>query len=71
MLRSSRRVQRSSLSVQLNIAEGYAFFSDSATWRKHLRIAYGSAVETDDLLDLMGDFEHFRKAGVLETLKEC
>jgi len=65
------QIQRSSLSVQLNIAEGYAFYSDSAHWRHHLRIAYGSAVETDDLLDLMKDFEQFKKAGVLDRLKEC
>ena len=65
------QVQRSSLSVQLNIAEGYAFLSDSGHWRSHLRIAYGSAIETDDLLNLMNDFEHFRDAGILNTLKQC
>jgi four helix bundle protein len=65
------QIQRSSLSVQLNIAEGYAFFWDSAYSRNHLRIAYGSAIETDDLLNLMNDFEHFRRAGTLSILKEC
>jgi four helix bundle protein len=44
------QLQRASLSVQLNIAEGYAF-GDSATYTNHLRIAYGSAVETGELLE--------------------
>ena len=41
---------RASLSVQLNIAEGYAF-GPSPTFCRHLGIAYGSAVETTDLLE--------------------
>ncbi len=44
------QLQRASLSVQLNIAEGYAF-GESATYARHLRIAYGSAVETGELLE--------------------
>ena len=44
------QLQRASLSVQLNIAEGYAF-GDSPTYMRHLRIAYGSAVETGELLE--------------------
>ena len=53
------QLQRSSLSVQLNIAEGYTF-GDSPTFTKHLGIAYGSAVETGELLRLAAE------AGVLE-----
>jgi four helix bundle protein len=53
------QLQRSSLSVQLNIAEGYTF-GDSPTFTKHLGIAYGSAVETRELLRLA------REAGVVE-----
>src|SRR3954449_2552332 len=45
------QLQRASLSVQLNIAEGYSF-GDSPTYTRHLRIAYGSAVETGDLLKI-------------------
>jgi four helix bundle protein len=45
------QLQRAALSVQLNIAEGYALGSRGAL-RKHLRIAYGSAVETAELLEL-------------------
>ena len=46
------QLQRSSLSVQLNIAEGYAF-GPGQRCRNHLSIAYASAVETEDLLDLL------------------
>jgi four helix bundle protein len=45
------QLQRSSLSVQLNIAEGYAF-GESPTYARHLRIACASAVETGELLEL-------------------
>jgi four helix bundle protein len=53
------QLQRSSLSVQLNIAEGYTF-GDSPTFTRHLGIAYGSAVETGELLRLAAE------AGVIE-----
>jgi four helix bundle protein len=45
------QLQRASLSVQLNIAEGYAF-GESPTYTRHPRIAYGSAVETGELLEI-------------------
>ena len=45
------QLQRSSLSVQLNIAEGYAYGA-SRTCHRHLNIAYGSAVETGELLEV-------------------
>jgi four helix bundle protein len=45
------QLQRSSLSVQLNIAEGYALRAP-ARFRYHLEVAYGSAVETGELLEL-------------------
>src|SRR5213592_258538 len=45
------QLQRASLSVQLNIAEGYAFRA-LPRFRNHLEIAYGSAVETGELLEL-------------------
>lgn len=50
------QLYRSSLSAQLNIAEGYAFGS-SPTFKRHLAIAYGSAVETTDLLEDLRDSE--------------
>ena len=46
------QLQRASISVQTNIAEGYAY-TNSPTFRNHLRIAYGSAIETADLLVLL------------------
>ena len=45
------QLQRSSLSVQLNIAEGYALKTPSR-FRYHLTVALGSAVETIELLEL-------------------
>ena len=45
------QLQRSSLSVQLNIAEGYSF-GNSPTYTRHIGIAYGSAVETAEILKL-------------------
>jgi len=45
------QLQRASLSVQLNIAEGYAL--QSRRFRNHLEIAYGSAVETEELLEVL------------------
>jgi four helix bundle protein len=48
------QLQRASLSVQLNIAEGYAF-GESPTFRRHVGIAYGSAIETGELLEIALD----------------
>src|SRR3954451_7445038 len=48
------QLQRASLSVQLNTAEGYAF-GESPTFTRHLAIAYGSAVETGELLEIALD----------------
>jgi four helix bundle protein len=48
------QLQRASLSVQLNIAEGYSF-GRSPSFRRHLAIAYGSAVETGELLEIALD----------------
>jgi four helix bundle protein len=48
------QLRRAALSVQLNIAEGYAS-GPGARCRNHLTIAYGSAVETTDILELLQD----------------
>jgi four helix bundle protein len=61
------QLQRSSLSVQLNIAEGYTF-GDSPTFTRHLGIAYGSAVETGELLRLIVDAEIVDRALMGELL---
>ncbi|MFI5234854.1 MAG: four helix bundle protein [Gemmatimonadales bacterium] len=46
------QLQRASVSAQVNISEGYAW-TNSPTFRRHLHIAYGSAVECGDLLGLL------------------
>ena len=46
------QVRRSALSLQLNIAEGYALQSEGL-FRKHLTIAYGSGVEAVDALEVL------------------
>jgi four helix bundle protein len=45
------QLQRSALSIQLNIAEGFAL-ADLGRFGNHLAIAYGSAVESEDVLEL-------------------
>jgi four helix bundle protein len=49
------QVRRAAISVQLNLTEGYAL-GTPAMFRRHVRIAYGSAVETTDALELLHDF---------------
>ena len=48
------QLQRASLSVQLNIAEGWSF-GPSPTRNRHLEIAYGSAREAHEVIELMRD----------------
>src|SRR5689334_3836823 len=47
------QLQRASLSVQLNVAEGYALYRPRG-FRYHIQVAYGSAIETTELLELAG-----------------
>jgi four helix bundle protein len=61
------QLQRASLSVQLNIAEGHALRSKSR-FRNHLIIAYGSAVETVELLELAVDADCWGEAISHQTL---
>jgi len=62
------QLQRASLSVQLNIAEGYAY-GDSPSFTRHLTIAYGSAVETGELLELAHDSDIMPAEIVRELLQ--
>ena len=64
------QLQRSSLSVQLNIAEGYAR-RQSGPFRNHLEIAYGSAQETADLLRLLREEEVVPAELAEEALTHC
>ena len=64
------QLQRAALSVQLNIAEGYAL-KPSRRFRNHLDIAYGSAVEVSDLLELTNELGLFPGDRVRETIQRC
>ncbi len=64
------QLQRAALSVQLNIAEGYAL-KTSKRFRNHLDIAYGSAVETAELLELCGDLDLLTTEMITVTLQRC
>lgn len=48
------QVRRAALSVSANIVEGYAL-GTSALYRRHLRIALGSAAEAEYLLRVSGE----------------
>jgi four helix bundle protein len=52
------QLQRASLSTALNIAEGYTY-GESANFTRHLGIAYGSSVETSELLQIGIEAEIF------------
>jgi len=60
------QLRRAALSVQLNIAEGYGLQSARA-FRRHLVIAYGSSIETADLLELLLE-KNLGPAGVAKHL---
>ena len=64
------QLQRSSVSVQLNIAEGYGF-GPTARMRNHLRIAYASAIETGDLLELLQESGLFEEGATSELVDRC
>jgi four helix bundle protein len=64
------QLQRAALSVQLNIAEGYALRS-SKRFRNHLDIAYGSAVETAELLELCRDLDLLEAEMIVGMLDRC
>lgn len=67
------QLQRSALSVQLNIAEGYALGAGRRC-RSQLEVAYGSAVETQELLEILADTGVLSKDQAdqaLQTVDEC
>jgi four helix bundle protein len=64
------QLQRAALSVQLNIAEGYALRS-SKRFRNHLDIAYASAVETAELLELTSEIELLPADQGKATIQRC
>lgn len=67
------QLQRSSVSVMVNISEGYGWMN-TATFTRHLRIAYGSALETADLLEVLQESESVPPnivASVIERSGRC
>ena len=64
------QLQRAALSIQLNIAEGYAL-GTRPNFAKHLRIAYGSAIETEEALELARDSKTIPLAEVTEAIARC
>ena|SRR5918998_975609 len=78
VMRSSRgirhpcvdQLQRAALSVQLDIAEGYAL-KTSKRFRNHLEIAHGSAVETAELLELNCDLGFLPAEPIRGALAQC
>jgi four helix bundle protein len=64
------QLQRAALSVQLNIAEGYALKSPKR-FRNHLDIAYGSAVETAELLELTSELGLLPNDCLGITIQRC
>jgi four helix bundle protein len=61
------QLRRASLSVRLNIAEGHAIGSPGG-FARHLTIAYGSAVETAELLEFCRDTAGYLKRQTSEHL---
>jgi four helix bundle protein len=62
--------QRAALSVQLNIAEGYAL-GTRKSFANHLRIAYGSAIETQEILELATDKAILPESMAHDIIESC
>ena len=56
--------------MELNIAEGYTY-GDTATFTRHLGIAYGSSVETAELLRLGLEARVLPSSEALELLERA
>ena len=61
------QLRRAATSVQLNIAEGYAFRPGNR-WSNHLRIALGSALETHEILELIHEASLLRDPQTLRGI---
>ena len=51
------QLRRAAISVEVNIVEGYALQS-AAQFRRHLRIALGSAAEVECLINIADEMEY-------------
>jgi four helix bundle protein len=61
---------RSSLSVQLNIAEGYGL-KNTGSFLRHLTIAYASAIETGETLELLAESKGELGSAAKGLLVQC
>ena len=61
-------LQHATIMVQLHIARGHALRSTRA-FRKHLTLAYGSAVEAHELLRVMDELHLVGSDDIAEALK--
>lgn len=59
------QLRRAALSVEANIVEGYAL-STPLQFRRHLRIALGSAAEAECFLEIVGELEYLPREAVTE-----
>jgi four helix bundle protein len=64
------QIERASLSVQLNIAEGYAL-TNTPSFRRHLTMAYGSAAEPSELLEVLGELDIVPASAVRTLWQGC
>ena len=62
------QLQMSALAIQLHIARGHAL-RKTRTYRKHLTLAYASAIETIELLQLMEQAHLLASNEVADALK--
>jgi four helix bundle protein len=54
------QLKRAAISIEANIVEGYAL-STRLNFRRHLRIALGSAAETECLVRISAEMDYFPK----------
>lgn len=62
--------QRAAISIRLNIAEGFAL-ADFGRFGNHLAIAYGSAVETEECLELMMEEDILPREFATAVIEHC
>src|SRR6266496_1397963 len=61
------QLRRAAISVEANLVEGYAL-GTAPLFRRHLRIAVGSAAETECLVRTAGEMRYLPETVVLEML---
>ncbi len=61
------QLRRAAISVEANLVEGYAL-GTAPLFRRHLRIAVGSAAETECLVRTAGEMRYVPETVVLEML---